>query len=72
MLEAGSCSQLMDIQARVCFTTHLLAQMVLCQLSAMLDLVVVYVNSVDLDPGGVERFDMYDPHVHAGTLGCPR
>ena len=29
-------------------------------------------HSLDLDPGGVERFDMYDPHVHAGTLGCPR
>ena len=72
MLEAGSCSQLMDIQARVCFTTHLSAQKALCQLSAMLDLVVVYVNSVDLDPGGVERFDIYNPHVHTGTLGCPR
>ena len=51
---------------------HLLAPKVLYLLSAMLEMVLVHVISLDLDPGGVERFDMYDPHVHAGTLGCPR
>ena len=62
----------MDIQARVHFMMHLLAPKVLYLLSVMLEMVLVHVISLDLDPGGVERFDMYDPHVHAGTLGCPR
>ena len=72
MLEVGRRFHLMDIQARAYYMTPLSAQLVLYQLSAMLDLVVVHVKSVDLDPGGVERFDTYNPHVHAGTLGCPR
>ena len=54
--DTRSWKMLMEIRARVYFMTHLSVQVVLYQLNAMLDMVLVHVNSLDLDPGGVERF----------------
>ena len=54
------------------FTMHLLAPKVLYLLSAMLEMVLVHVISLDLDPGGVERFDNVTPmymQVHWAALG---